>query len=130
MFYFTLHTGGKIERDNLGVYYSEDAVASFCANDDITFVQLREEVYGFLGISKVHFDLRIWARCNHAKPPMVLYHALDIINDHSLQFVINCLRNSRCRIMELWVDKIPKDNPQIGDHTYSGPSTSRPSFDV
>ena len=84
MFYFTLHTGGNIERDNLGVYYSEQAVASFYADDNITFLQLREEVYRFLGISKVHFDLRIRSRCNHADPPMVVYHVLDIVDDHSL----------------------------------------------
>lgn len=63
--------GGSVQHEHCGVFYSQGLIENFMVNEDITLLQLRNEIYHYMGLSEVQFDLKIRVSFNALNPSIV-----------------------------------------------------------
>ena len=125
-----IYTGGEIQYNDEGVYYSTRAKYSLPITVNHNFDYLQNEIYKFVGYNASQANLEIQARFNMSTDGHRDYQLVPVMDQQSFEMILGIVSSftQRLPVLELYVELEPNCTSQIPEPR-SRPSTSRNPVD-
>ncbi|XP_078168519.1 uncharacterized protein LOC144563019 [Carex rostrata] len=109
MFPISIYTGGAVENGAMGATYNKPASASYPAQDDITFDELKRTVFELTGINEEKFSINVNARWNAGTGGSHCFVLLPISENSMWRMLVEktLSGDTGWSIVELFIETVP-----------------------
>lgn len=109
MFPVSIYTGGAVENGAMGATYNKPPSASYPAQDDITFDELKKVVFQLTGINEEKYSINVNARWNAGTGGSHCFVLLPICENSMWRMLVEKTLSGATgwSIVELFIDPVP-----------------------